>query len=160
MNNILPPLRQKVANVDSLNNIDIDACREHKKGSPSNILTEFVKSMPKVELHVHLEGTLEPELVFELARRNGIDLSPYFNDVQDLKSKCESFTGLNSFLKVYYRCASVMRTEKDFYDVTLAYLLEPRRRIMLSMSNSSSIRSAILIEAFHLRQWPTGSWQR
>jgi len=126
MNNILP-LQQKVANVESLQNIDIDACHEQKKVSPSNILIEFVKSMPKVELHVHLEGTLEPEIVFELARHNGIDLSPYFNDVQDVKSKCESLTGLNFFLKVYYRCASVMRTEKDFYDVTLAYLSRAKK---------------------------------
>lgn len=127
MNNNILPLRQKVANVDCMPNIDIDACHEHKKGSPSNILTEFVKSMPKVELHVHLEGTMEPELVFELAQRNGIDLSPYFNDVQDLKSKCESFKGLNSFLKVYYRCAAVMRTERDFYNVTLAYLSRAKK---------------------------------
>eukprot|EP00984_Skeletonema_dohrnii_P006081 scaffold2157_cov136-Skeletonema_dohrnii-CCMP3373.AAC.2 len=101
---------QKVANID--NNLP-------QKGS---LLKRFVTSMPKVEFHVHLEGTLEPVLVFTLARRNSIDLSQYFKHVNDLRSKYESFTSLNSFLQVYYRCASVLRTDRDFYDATMAYL--------------------------------------
>eukprot|EP00984_Skeletonema_dohrnii_P014124 scaffold5909_cov115-Skeletonema_dohrnii-CCMP3373.AAC.2 len=98
----------------------------HKKDPCSN---DSVTSMPKVEFHVHLEGTLElePELVFTLARRNSIDLSPYFKDVNDLRSKYESFTSLNSFLQVYYRCASVLRTDRDFYDATMAYLSRAKK---------------------------------
>lgn len=75
--------------------------------------------IPKAELHVHIEGTLEPEMVFELARRNGVDV-PY-GSVEELKAKYR-FTDLQSFLDVYYANMAVLRTEKDFHDLCAAYL--------------------------------------
>lgn len=117
-----------MANIDNINpNIDIHIVDTSPQTEPSDMLKQFVTSMPKIELHVHLEGTLEPELVFMIAGRNGIDLSPYFKDVEDLRSRYESFTSLNSFLQVYYRCASILRTERDFYDATMAYLSRAKR---------------------------------
>ncbi|MDA8383965.1 MAG: adenosine deaminase [Betaproteobacteria bacterium] len=75
--------------------------------------------MPKAELHVHIEGTLEPELVMALARRNGVAL-PY-PSAEALRAACR-FRDLQSFLDLYYACASVLRTEQDFYDLMVAYL--------------------------------------
>ena len=80
----------------------------------------FLRSLPKAELHLHIEGSLEPELMFELAERNNIEL-PYAN-VAEVK-KAYNFHNLQSFLDIYYRCADVLRTEQDFYDLTWAYLL-------------------------------------
>ena len=82
-------------------------------------LPELLTSMPKAELHVHIEGTLEPELIFTLARRNGVDL-PYAG-VEDLRA-AYAFTGLQSFLDIYYAGASVLLHEQDFEDMASAYL--------------------------------------
>ena len=82
-------------------------------------MKHFIEAMPKAELHVHVEGTLEPELKFELARRNGIDL-PY-QSVEEMRAAYD-FDDLPSFLRVYYEGMSVLRTEQDFYDLTTAYL--------------------------------------
>jgi len=79
----------------------------------------FVRGMPKCELHVHLEGTLEAEMKFEFARRNGITL-PYA-DVAAMKA-AYVFNDLASFLRVYYEGLQVLRTEADFHDLCLAYL--------------------------------------
>lgn len=79
----------------------------------------FVRDLPKVELHVHIEGTLEPEMMFELAQRNGIDL-PYAS-VDDLRAAYE-FDDLQSFLDLYYRGAAVLQTKRDFADLMTAYL--------------------------------------
>jgi adenosine deaminase len=79
----------------------------------------FIRRLPKAELHVHIEGTLEPELVFELARRNGVPL-PYA-DVAALR-RAYVFEDLQSFLDIYYANCAVLLTERDFYDLTLAYL--------------------------------------
>ena len=76
-------------------------------------------SMPKAELHVHIEGTLEPELAFPLARRNGLTL-PYAD--QAALAAAYDFDSLQSFLDLYYACADVLRTEADFRDLMLAYL--------------------------------------
>ncbi|WP_104103792.1 adenosine deaminase [Arthrobacter sp. 08Y14] len=75
--------------------------------------------LPCAELHLHIEGTLEPELIFELAARNGISL-PYA-DLQELRSRYE-FTDLQTFLDLYYANMEVLRTEADFADMTRAYL--------------------------------------
>ena len=83
-------------------------------------LPELLRAMPKAELHIHIEGSLEPELIFTLARRNGIQL-PYAS-VDDLR-RAYAFTNLQSFLDIYYAGASVLITEQDFYDMTRAYLL-------------------------------------
>ncbi len=79
----------------------------------------FWRDLPKAELHLHVEGTLEPELAFELARRNDVTL-PYA-DVDDLR-RAYVFDDLQSFLDVYYEACAVLVTEDDFYDLTWAYL--------------------------------------
>jgi len=82
-------------------------------------LTGFIERLPKSELHMHIEGSLEPELMFRLAARNGISL-PYAS-VEALR-KAYNFSRLQDFLDLYYRGMSVLRTEADFYDLTSAYL--------------------------------------
>ena len=84
------------------------------------VSSEFVRQLPKTELHLHLEGSLEPELMFELAARNNVDL-PYAS-VEEVRAAYD-FHNLQSFLDIYYQCADVLRTEQDFYDLTWAYLL-------------------------------------
>ena len=79
----------------------------------------FVRQLPKAELHVHIEGTLEPELAFELAARNKVEL-PYA-DVEALR-RAYRFEDLQSFLDIYYANCAVLRTEQDFYDLAHAYL--------------------------------------
>ncbi|WP_034273430.1 adenosine deaminase [Haloechinothrix halophila] len=76
-------------------------------------------AIPKAELHVHIEGTLEPEMVFDLAERNDIDL-PY-DSVAELEAKYR-FTDLQSFLDIYYENMAVLRTRRDFHDLAAAYL--------------------------------------
>jgi len=76
-------------------------------------------TLPKAELHLHIEGTLEPELMFELARRNGVSL-PYPD--ADAVRRAYQFTNLQSFLNVYYQACSVLIHEQDFYELTTAYL--------------------------------------
>lgn len=82
-------------------------------------MNAFIQGLPKVELHLHIEGSLEPELLFELAQRNNIDI-PY-ESPQALR-KAYEFEDLQSFLDVYYQGANALRTEQDFYDLTWAYL--------------------------------------
>ncbi|MHB8739619.1 MAG: adenosine deaminase [Coriobacteriia bacterium] len=83
-------------------------------------LRTFVRGLPKAELHLHLEGTLEPELMFELAGRNSVDL-PYASVAS--AHAAYDFTDLQSFLDLYYAGCSVLITEQDFYDLTWAYLV-------------------------------------
>jgi adenosine deaminase len=75
--------------------------------------------MPKAELHIHIEGSLEPELIFHLAKRNGMTLA--YPSVEALR-RADAFTDLQSFLDLYYVGASVLRTEQDFFDLAFAYL--------------------------------------
>ncbi len=82
-------------------------------------LSAFIKDLPKVELHLHIEGSLEPELMFELAKRNQIDLP--FKSVEEVRTAYE-FTELQDFLDIYYQGMGVLQTEQDFYDLTDAYL--------------------------------------
>ena len=96
----------------SLPNIDFDRI-------PAARLPELVATAPKAELHIHIEGSLEPELIFELARRNGVKLA--YPSVQALRA-AYAFTDLQSFLDVYYAGASVLLHEQDFEDMAWAYL--------------------------------------
>ena len=80
---------------------------------------EFVRALPKAELHVHLEGTLEPELLFSLAQRNAVVLP--WDSVDDLRAAYE-FDDLASFLALYFEGCRVLVQEQDFYDLTRAYL--------------------------------------
>lgn len=82
-------------------------------------LAPLIHDLPKAELHLHIEGTLEPELMFELARRNGVPL-PY--ESVDAVRRAYVFRDLQSFLDIYYAACSVLRTEQDFYDLAWAYL--------------------------------------
>ena len=85
----------------------------------SDRLPDLLRRMPKAELHIHIEGSLEPELIFALAQRNGVALS--YTSVEDLRA-AYSFTHLQSFLDTYYAGASVLLKEQDFYDMGTAYL--------------------------------------
>ncbi len=82
-------------------------------------LRKFIEDMPKVELHLHIEGSLEPELMFELAQRNKIDIP--FKTVDEVR-KAYDFSNLQDFLDIYYQGMNVLQTEQDFYDLTMAYL--------------------------------------
>ena len=82
-------------------------------------MRRFIEDMPKAELHVHVEGTLEPELKFDLARRNGIAL-PY-ESVEEMRAAYD-FDDLPSFLKMYYEGMGVLAAEQDFCDLATAYL--------------------------------------
>ena len=86
-------------------------------------LAAFVGTLPKAELHLHIEGTLEPELAFAIAERNGSTL-PYAS-VDELRSAYR-FSNLQEFLDVYYACAGVLLESRDFYDLTWAYLVRAR----------------------------------
>lgn len=81
--------------------------------------TELIKKLPKAELHLHIEGSFEPELMFEIAERNKVSIP--FKSVEEVKA-AYNFHNLQSFLDIYYAGASVLLHEQDFYDMTYAYL--------------------------------------
>jgi adenosine deaminase len=81
-------------------------------------LDAFIAGLPKAELHIHIEGSLEPELMFELARRNHVEIP--FASVEEVRDAYQ-FSRLQDFLDIYYRGADVLRTEEDFRDLALAY---------------------------------------
>ena len=81
-------------------------------------LADFIRGLPKAELHLHIEGSLEPELMFDLARRNRIALP--FADVEAVRA-AYAFSNLQDFLDIYYQGAAVLMTGQDFHDLTLAY---------------------------------------
>lgn len=83
-------------------------------------MKEFIQLLPKAELHLHIEGSLEPELMFSLAKRNNIEI-PYKN-IEDVRA-AYNFTNLQSFLDIYYAGANVLINKQDFYDLTWAYIL-------------------------------------
>ncbi len=85
----------------------------------SSISRKWLNELPKIELHLHLEGSLEPELMFELAKKNKIPLP--FKSVDDVRA-AYAFNNLQDFLDIYYQGANVLQTEQDFYDLTWAYL--------------------------------------
>lgn len=86
-------------------------------------MREFICGLPKSELHIHLEGALEPELMFEFAQRNGIALR--WRSLDELRSRYD-FANLQSFLDLYYEGIRTLVTEQDFYDLTRAYLRRAR----------------------------------
>src|SRR5210317_1207350 len=86
----------------------------------SNALKQLAAMLPKAELHIHIEGSLEPAMMWDLAERNGVTL-PY-PDVEAI-AKAYNFSCLQDFLDLYYQGMSVLLTEQDFHDLTWAYLL-------------------------------------
>ena len=89
----------------------------------SNAITEFIDGLPKAELHLHIEGTLEPEMVFTLAERNRVNLS--YSSVEALRAAYD-FKNLQDFLNLYYQATRVLLTERDFHDLASAYLARAR----------------------------------
>jgi adenine deaminase len=81
-------------------------------------LDAFIAGLPKAELHLHIEGSLEPELMFALAERNGVDIP--FASVEEVRA-AYAFSNLQDFLDIYYKGADVLRTEQDFHDLAVAY---------------------------------------
>ena len=81
----------------------------------------FIQGMPKAELHLHIEGTFEPKLMFEIATRNKIAIP--FSSVEELEAAYE-FDCLQDFLDIYYQGAGVLLYEQDFYDLTFSYLIK------------------------------------
>jgi adenosine deaminase len=90
---------------------------------PADRLPALLQAMPKAELHMHIEGSLEPELIFALAQRNGVALS--YPSVEALR-QAYAFTDLQSFLDIYYAGASVLLKEADFHDMAWAYFLRAK----------------------------------
>jgi len=86
-----------------------------------NEIIKFIKKTPKAELHVHIEGTLEPELMFKLAKRNNVEIP--FKNINDIKS-AYNFSNLESFLNIFYQGSNVLIKEQDFFDLTWAYALK------------------------------------
>lgn len=84
-----------------------------------NNLSDFIRNIPKAELHLHIEGTFEPEQMFEFAARNYITLE--YNTIEELRNAYQ-FCNLQEFLDIYYTGAYVLRSEQDFYEMTMAYL--------------------------------------
>ena len=84
-------------------------------------IIEFIKKTPKAELHLHIEGTLEPELLFRLAKKNNIQIP--FSNVDEIKS-AYNFENLESFLNIFYQGSQVLIKEQDFFDLTWAYALK------------------------------------
>ena len=91
-------------------------------------MTDFIENLPKAELHLHIEGTLEPEMMFTLAARNGVTL-PY-GSVEAVR-EAYSFEKLQDFLDIYYQGMAVLREAQDFYDLTWAYLEKARAQNVL-----------------------------
>ncbi|GAA4270883.1 adenosine deaminase [Aquimarina gracilis] len=85
----------------------------------TNSINKFIEYIPKAELHLHIEGTFEPELMFDIAKRNQKKIK--YNSVDDLKN-AYNFNNLQEFLDIYYAGANVLIKEQDFYDLTWAYL--------------------------------------
>jgi len=91
-------------------------------------LNNYIEGIPKAELHLHIEGTFEPELMFEIARRNNISIN--YKSIDELK-KAYSFNNLQEFLDIYYAGASVLLQVQDFYDLTWAYLTKAHEQNLI-----------------------------
>ena len=84
-------------------------------------IIEYIKKTPKAELHLHIEGTLEPEHLFKLAKKNNVKIP--FKKIDEVKI-AYNFSNLQSFLNIYYLGAKVLVEEHDFFDLTWAYALK------------------------------------
>ena len=84
-----------------------------------NISLDFIKGLPKAELHLHLEGTLEPDLKLKLAQKNKVDIGQ--ETIEEIKASYQ-FDSLPSFLNIYYPAMNVLQEEEDFYELAMAYL--------------------------------------
>ncbi len=93
-----------------------------------NEIIEFIKKIPKAELHLHIEGSLEPELMFGLAKKNKIKIP--FGSVDEIRN-AYNFHNLQSFLDIYYQGSKVLISEQDFFDLTWAYLLKSKENNIL-----------------------------
>ncbi|POA56763.1 MULTISPECIES: adenosine deaminase [unclassified Pseudomonas] len=121
---------------------------------PTTITHDFVKGLPKAELHLHLEGTLEPELKLALAQRNRIDIGQ--GTIEEIK-RSYRFDSLSSFLQVYYPAMNVLQQEEDFYQLAMAYLHKARehnvRYVELFFDpqahTSRGIAFATVIDGYH-----------
>ena len=82
-------------------------------------LNQYIRLIPKAELHLHIEGSLEPELMFAMAKKNGVKIN--YNSIEEIRS-AYNFNNLQEFLDLYYAGADVLLTQEDFYDLTMAYL--------------------------------------
>jgi adenosine deaminase len=112
-------------------------------------LDKLIRELPKAELHLHIEGTLEPELMFEIAERNSVPLR--FNSIEEVRAAYQ-FDDLQTFLDIYYEGARVLQQEQDFYDLTWAYLTRVHKenvRHVEIFSTPKPIRTA----AFSLKRW-------
>lgn len=117
-------------------------------------LAAFIEGMPKAELHMHIEGSFEPELMFEIAARNDI-LLPY--KTVDALRDAYKFKELKDFLNIYYQGASALRTEQDFYDLTYAYLKRARAQNVLHAElffdpqthTARGVPFAVVVEGIH-----------
>ena len=108
--------RDTVAHENTMSSTELDDILDT---IPHTRLPELLQRMPKAELHMHIEGSLEPELIFALAQRNGVTLA--YPSVDALRA-AYAFTDLQSFLDIYYAGASVLLKEEDFHDMAWAYL--------------------------------------
>ena len=90
----------------------------------SEQIINFINKTPKAELHLHIEGSLEPELMFKLSKRNKVEIP--FKSVEEIKS-AYNFTNLDSFLKIYYEGSNVLINEEDFFDLTWEYVLRCKK---------------------------------
>jgi adenosine deaminase len=96
---------------------------EHKERSI--MMETFIRNLPKAELHIHIEGSLEPQLMFEIAKRNKVSLA--YNSAEEVR-KAYEFSDLQSFLDIYYAGTRVLQRERDFYDMTWAYLIRAKEQ--------------------------------
>ena len=120
-------------------------------------MSSFVENLPKAELHVHLEGTLEPELLFELAQRNGIELD--YATPADVVAAYD-FHDLPSFLAIYYKAMDVLRTKQDFYDLAMEYFQKAAAQNVIYVEpffdpqahTSRGIEFGVVIEGIHEAQ--------
>ena len=112
-------------------------------------LISLITRLPKVELHMHIEGALEPELMCAIAARNAVALK--YASVEAVR-EAYHFSNLQSFLDIYYEACSVRLQEQDFYDLTMAYLQKVPTPNMSSTPKSSSIHKPIPNAGSHLRR--------